>query len=542
MEEKIKSLINSIPIELQSTIWIVPSACYNAEGRTKKQVQRERIIKKKQLKQAIEEACLVDGLQTESPYTSMAIMAEELLGGERKRQYFISTWGHFWLVFFSPPRSSPLFFHEVIPEKHSVPLFIDIDVNFVIDPSISNEERDALHRLWTTDLDKKVEKLVEFLEDCLEKKLGVSKCYTVFLPAHRLFCPNGKYSTHVITHMNGGQTRFKTSKDLEYFWYDLLASQDESIRAITHYNEADYKFPYGGAAEAKWQPLRDHNVHRKNGELRLPFCSKRDEPTRALVPVITKGIDDEGLHRIYPHTTSTEERLFLASLLTYIPKLVTVTEFLVHERSQSSLKRPNSIDPGAVTTAAVNGNSDAQADVQFFDHLADEIQKSIPSEGQGPLTTFSIMAPGIITFTSKSTYCTIKKQFHKRNHVFWVVQVKYCVFYQRCFDEECINKMEQTEGPGCLSRSGTPSTKGFKKDFRLALAAEATQYLQRHAAEFEAMKERDPKRQRSDIRFYGTGTRGTLQHEAVKDVLESMTLSVDNIMEMFFEDIDDLLK
>ena len=416
---------------------------------------------------------------------------------------------------------------------------MDIDVPFTVAPEVSEEERDAIHKLWIKQLDDKTSSLVSFIEECLELKYGITKCFAVFLHSHQSGI-NGKYSAHVIMQMNGSQTRFKTSQDIEYFLYDILASKDPEILSLITWKQADYTFPYDVKLKAQMTALFDKNVYRRNGEFRLPFASKRQSATRYLYPAYMKGVSDEELQHLHPQATSAEERIFLSSLLTYIPKSVVVTDFLVHERTINSKKRPHALSAEDFHLGTPDGN----ADERFFDLLAAQINSALPEECQGALGMISAMK-GVIVFSSKSTYCDIKKDFHKRNHIYWVVKLKSYLYYQRCFDEGCLLKCPPPPPPkadnGDLAgpRYWTPKAKGHDRFFNLKLCPtifdEMNGFMARNKEKLDALIEGpDTKRARSDIRYYDkNGPRNGA-------AFEESALSIDMILGLILNDIDDL--
>lgn len=516
-----------VPLKRERIVWLTEPACYSTSfKRTQVSI----------LKAAIEGACLVAPFETSRPYISLAILSHELEGSQGKRQYYLHTWDGSWshliLQNLPPDECScrvvrPFFDNKAIPERQSVPFYADIDVPFHIDSGIAQEERNIIHDHWIRQLDEKVKRFVEFLQEYLEKRLGVTKCYTTFLNSHRAggHHVKGKYSAHRIMHLNSGQCRFRTAQDIDYFLSDVFASQDPYVNTMGTYNTADYTHPRD-ELKSNSLPLYDKNVYRRNDEFRLPFASKRIESARYLKPCDVKGASDEVLQKLYPHTKSVAERIFLASLLIYVPKTITVTDFIIHERSAKSLERPNVISGDTYTHGDLN-------DTHFFELLIEEINAKIPDDGQGALSVLHVVPPGVVVFASKSTYCAIKGDFYRSNHIYWVVLLKQSLFYQRCFDENCLAEVTSdnaTRTNDVLSRTAKGPTSFLHPHIYPHIDA----FLERHKAQLDGL-EPSIKRPRTNIDRYFHRTNMT-----GNGLFSFAAMSMENILAELFADIEEI--
>jgi len=460
-----EALANSIAIGKVSTIWTPPPICYATDNVA---ITNQFTLKSSIASAVIENFMSGTSSSTAAVYSSLAIMAMEI-GTEGKRQFFIGTWPAFWKTMMqsSVANRLPLYYYEVIPKDHSVPLYMDIDIPMTLDANqMKHLPVSAYPRYYAPfikDLDAKIEALIETFEQFLKLKLNIEKCFTLFMTAHRLTSMTGKYSVHLIMHLNGGQTRFKTCQDLEYFFSDFIAAAKEDTTAgcggntLFYRSDAYINIPTV-AIDLNQKPvcLIDQNAYRNNCELRLPYSSKMREPERAFQIQKLKGITEDALDRFFPKATSRDERLLYVSLLTFIPETVTVTEFIVHERACTSKKRknylsaedllagsyiiPNANDDSAEATTISSSAEDVEKDLAFFDLLMTTIQTQIPAQHRGNLSVIKVIPPGIVVMNSTATYCEIKKNAHRRNHVFWVAILKTGSYYQRCFDEDCVDK------------------------------------------------------------------------------------------------------
>lgn len=519
-----KSLDVTVDIAAEPVVWTLPPICHSST---------EPSISKTVLKYAIDEAQLDSA---ENAYTSMAILSQER-DQSSKRIYQISTWPSLWSNYFEHHLSkttslayTPIYAHEVVPDMHSVPLYMDIDIKFVVNNQIPEEERNQLYKRWKESIDKKVMALLSLIEDVLEHELGITKCFTIILESHRLAGEHGKYSAHLIMHMNGGQARFKGTHDLNQFLFDLLNASDANVHGKLHYDAMDFIFPYD-PVNRKILPLMDCNVYRRNGELRLPYAVKIQEPNRPILPVLLKGIDLETLqNKFFPFTKSTQECYFMASLLTYVPITVTVTQLIAHKRNR--LKRPNALDPASFQT-----EENKEEDEKFFETLVNSINAAVPAEGQAALVRRNILAPGIVIFNSKSTYCSIKGNFHKSNHTFWVVILPQKAFYQRCFDEDCIAKMQAKDERNVSRMASVPNARGKVFYLNANTWEQVSNFMTRHKAEFDKIKASAPKMGRTDIRSYGVrdiSQRNIIQESIASVSMETVeALLVNDIVELF---------
>lgn len=455
-------------VERVKTTWVVPPIVHD---------RTLNVTKKSVLEYTIDEASLLNDQDKTSPYTSLCVFAEELppIAGKSKdkRQFFYCSGPGFWEKLVSPSHlkwhkkegfsiATPAYLHEVVPTRHSVPLYIDIDIPLIIYDDINDPDYvpDAIVANWIKLLDLKVKQFLDFVLSTLEKTLGVKKCFTIGWKAHKTpvqsedgTCLKGKYSVHLITHLNGAQTRFRCSQDLYMYLDQITTSEDPDIKRLVTYSPYDFVYPTSNQGE-KPTLLFDVTIYRANGGMRLPYSSKRAEPKRALVPSFLQGIDVETLRELYPNTKTHEERLFLASVVTYVSPKVTVTEFLAHPRVTRSLKRPlaisNAILLGNKNPVELNRDAPATMDIpndrdvnpevedeKFVDLLVEDIQSRVPEEARAPLYLLRSY-PYMLIFASTGTWCTVRGAFHKSNHTFWVAMLKSGKFYQRCFDEDCI--------------------------------------------------------------------------------------------------------
>ena len=255
---------------------------------------------------------------------------------------------------------------------------------------------------------------------------------------------------------------FKNSQHLSNFMHDFGFAMKTVRPDLIEYDTWDYGLPHD-STKKHIESLLDMNVYRRNGELRMPYSCKFSDPKRKMMPTLLTGIDQRQLLKLYDRNESTlldpaisnlvtfgsgnhqityDEAMFYAGLVTFIPKKVTVTHLLSHQRANISLKRANAIpaaelipdmqeknitfghadksknfhldmktkrpttenESGAVTETAENAYDLMIGEYEFFELLSNDIQSAVPSEYFSALTLLQVLPPGIVIFASKGIF------------------------------------------------------------------------------------------------------------------------------------------
>lgn len=378
----------------------------------------------------------------------MAIAAEEI-SAEKNRVFRITTWPSYYKQYLSEaPLKKTVHFSEGIPDEQPVHCYMDIDVDLV-GSSV------AQFQTFIEKLDAKVKSFCKYLEEFIIERFNVDTIYTVVLFSHDIPYASllagagtkaGKYSSHIVMHMNGGEIMFKNSFHLNNFLSDFLFAMQQVRPDLIDIHLQEF-----GCSLVKEKDdiisLLDMNVYRRNGELRMPYSSKFTDPKRKMIPTLLTGIDQRKLLELYDleeepkRLLSPEEGMFYASLVTFIPKKVTVSNLLAHQRANVPRKRLNALTPadfaldpenkpvtfglntkhsengfyqdmnqkfrsGSGITISTSENKNGLEywdDYQFFELLAKDIESNLPEEYFMGLTLLQVLPPGIVVFANKGT-------------------------------------------------------------------------------------------------------------------------------------------
>lgn len=611
-KEKLHKLVNS-PVKYESITLKWPEFLYkDTVDYELKNITQEA----KSLLQSIKDAALTT--TTNDTYTSTAVVAEQI-NLERKRVYRKTTWPSYVKLFLKPIFSggkslsqAKLCYFEVIPEDQPVHCYLDIDAD-LMGATIAQFQH------FIEKLDGIVQTVTKFLSDFIVERFNVNSIYTVGLIAHKIPMANllagggfqaGKYSHHLVLHMDGGETMFKNSFHLNNFLSDFLFALNKVRPDLAEIDLRDYGLiELPNTAALFKRPLFDFSVYRRNGELRLPYACKMDDISRKMMPVNLIGIDQPSFLALYdlsdklepglrPIITS-EEAMFYAGLVTHVPKKVTVTHLLSHVRANT--KRPNSINPAEFVSEelqnktisfdasteddrakyfqtiwnqnsvrirdeneeatgenfslskGLNVNDSILSNYEFFELLSREIEQTVPPEFFTGLTLYNVMAPDIVIFANKGTYCEIKKYAHRSNHTFYVCYLTSKKFYQRCFDEECKLKVDlhynrifgdaTSDKPKYIPRTA----KAPFHHFDLAIWKQMDDFLEQNKDRLLVKTTtRDPETGESNKKQPVSGTLSNVIQHNINHMIKGPAaqskseISIEEIFSILMEDIKDL--